>query len=250
MVSESFKKPLVQKIDAGDEEKIYGFSRRYIFSPEITGNLSIRCCAVSAPVGAQSIDHIHPGDEVVISRRGENRNFVGGLYFALKSGQAITVPPGTLHSTKVTGVDGWEGISFYCDQCPFVGPSHTTTAGLVAMVKPLEMPVFGPTLDLHSNVLFSPLGRETAFMQISLVGGARGSRCEVAHRGESVYVPLRGFWTLSWPDGESMLQPGMAAAIPAGFRHTLGLDGSSSKASLAICSCSSCSLADFDSVLT
>lgn len=235
-------KPLVRWLAAAPEERLYGFSRKLIFSPEICGNRSIRCCAVSGPHGARSSEHSHPGDEVVIALDGENRTSVDGQSFTLRRLQALAIPPGTGHSTTVTAFDGWRGISFYCDCCPYIQTSQAQPHERQPTVKPLKTSVSKHQAGLHQADLFSPAQRETAYLHVSLFIGAGKAGSDILRQGETIYVPLQGMFTLSWTRGETSLQPGMAAAIPANFPHRLEHHGTA-RSLLAVCSCSSCGLA-------
>jgi quercetin dioxygenase-like cupin family protein len=52
---------------------------------------------------------------------------------------------------------------------------------------------------------------------------SRGSAVETAETRDkaTVLMPMRGHWRLGWPGGESVLNPGDTALVPAGVAHTV-----------------------------
>ena len=123
-ISKYFAEPICRTTASIAEEKIYGFKRRCFFAPSVTGNCNIKFCTVAGAYGAESQSHSHPGDEIVLTLENENINYLCGQKVTLRQNQAIAIPHGTEHITKVVKKKSWKGLSFYCDDCPLIKNHH------------------------------------------------------------------------------------------------------------------------------
>lgn len=240
-LSQIFDKPIIRSISTIAEEKIYSFKRRTVFSPGITDNLTIKFCSVTGECGAKSQRHMHPGDEVVITLQGENINYADNREIPLRRNEAIAIPPGRAHSTLVTGSGTWKGLSFYCDDCPHV-KKNSRGAQTAVIIKSLKPAHFSPAPGLHKYTLFSPAPQETHFMEISVFSCiARVPVSRFTHLGETVYCAATGSFLLSWKNNRVHIEPGMAAAIPAGLPHGFEVDNPTG-CIIIVGSCSVCPL--------
>lgn len=242
--SKIFRFPLIRSISSVTEEKIYSFNRRVVYSPGTTGNSYIKFCTVTGACGAESQSHTHSGDELVFTLEGENTNYSGGNEFTLQQNQAIAIPPGTEHTTKVANIGTWKGISFYCDNCPLINKYQYEMRGNITK-KNMATTSSCSSEYLEKQTIFSPTLKESLFMELFALSSDTPVRVtEFKHKGETVYYTISGNVLLSWGPNEMLLEPGMAAAIPAGFPHKLKPEDSNGCKILAG-SCSSCPLMEF-----
>ena len=239
-----FTQPIILPSSSIVEEKIFDFYRRTVFSPEISGNCNIKCCTVTGDSGAKSESHTHPGDEIVFTVAGENINSAVEKEYPLRQYQAIAIPPGTEHTTRVTGNGIWKGVSFYCDQCPLIQKSKPRKLSTV-LTKTLDRAITTAHKRMYKQILLSPLLQETHFMELfALICTEPLAEVEFSHKGETVYYLLTGSCKISWWEKEVLLEPDMAVVMPAGFIHRFSMEDEDGCTILAG-SCSSCSLSNF-----
>lgn len=239
--AKTFNQPIIRSISAVAEEPIYSFTRRTIFSPAIANNFSIKFCAVAGDSDAKSESHIHPGDEVVMTLQGKNINYAQAQEFPLRQNQLIAIPPGTEHSTLVTGSGTWKGLSFYCDDCPHI-KNNSRTPQTDVIKKSLKLPTSPPPTGLDKRAIFSPAQRESHYLEINTLSSMGPvPATQVTHIGETVYCVISGSFNLFWNNSKMVIDTGMAAAIPAGLDHKLSIDDMEG-CLILVGSCSSCSL--------
>ncbi len=237
----AFKQPIVRSIVSAAEEEIYSFKRRTVFAPSATVNRHIKFCTVAGDRGAQSQYHTHLGDEIVVTLEGENINYSGHKALALKKYQGIAIPPGTEHRTTVSNIGSWKGISFYCDDCPLI-QKHQPISGYEIHKKNIDEKPCSSAKKLHRQSVFSPTVKETNFLELfALSSEEPTSVTHLIFKGETVYFTVLGSFSISWENGRVLLNPGMAAAIPAEFPHGLTVDASNG-CKIIGASCSSCPL--------
>jgi len=239
--SKTPRDPVIRSISSVAEEKIYNFKRRTIFSPETAANCNIKFCTVNSVGGAKSQSHTHPGDEIVVTLRGENINYSGKKEFTLQQDQAIAIPPGKAHTTTVANNGIWKGISFYCDDCPLIsGYQHKTSTDITR--KSLGKITSYSADYLAKQAIFSPALNETIFMELFTLSSNKPlPAVEFTHKGDTVYYTVSGSVILSWYHNSISLELGMAAAIPAGCHHKLKIENHDG-CRLIAGSCSSCPL--------
>ena len=240
-----FEEPIILATCSISEEKIYNFTRRIIFSPKVTENCTIRFCTVTGAYEAESQGHKHPGDELVFTLDGGTLNFSGGMAFAQRQNQAIAIPPNIEHKTIVTTTDQWQGLSFYCDDCPLMNRiKPETNTNLVR--KSVNNVTKLCSKYLENQSIFSPALKESSFMELYILSSSRDvSASEFMHRGETVYYVISGNVSISWKHKNKSLHPQMAAAIPAGFSHQLKPEDADG-CRLIAASCSSCSMLELN----
>lgn len=182
---------------------------------------------------------------MVFTLVGENRNYANNVEIQLQKNQALAISPGNLHTTKVTGEGGWEGVSFYCDQCPLI-QTHQLEKRSRTFKKTLDKVASSIKINPVKQILFSPLMKETDFLELfAFVFNTSSGDYEISHKGETVYYIISGRCFLSWGENTVVLEPDFAAAIPAGFSHRLAVEDNSDCTILAG-SCSSCKLLDLE----
>lgn len=238
--SKSLTEPLIRSISDAAEERIYGFTRKTLFSPSLTGNPRIKLCAVNGTGGVSSQRHTHPGDELVITLDGATRNFSGTREYPLRQLHALAMPPQTEHQTVVETQE-WNGISVYCDDCPLInGYTPSGTGGIT--VSPLEPPGKGCIDILHSRDIFLPLRRETELLSLAVYSSrAESPSVWITHQEETVYFVIAGQLQVSWANDCHCLGPKVAALLPAGFKHALKAE-SPCGCLVVAASCSACPL--------
>ena len=172
---------------------------------------------------------------------GESLNYSGDKEFALKQYQGMAIPPGTEHKTTVTHVDAWQGISFYCDDCPLIQRRQPIT-GAEILKKTIDETPCPTEKKLHKQSVFSPTLKETHFLELfALSSDIPTSVTHLVNKGETVYFAVSGRLSLSWENGSLLLGPGMAVAIPAEFPHGLTAEAPNG-CKIIGASCSSCPL--------
>lgn len=246
----TFTTPIALHTSKIQEEQIYDFSRKVVFSPEITGNRSLRCCLVSGNSGAESMSHRHPGDEMVFTLHGESVNFFNNRQVSITQHQSLAVPPETKHTTKIMSSAGWKGISFYCDECPLIRNGKKTEQIKSASVQPVvnRDKTIGEVGSgrLQKKVLLSPGKGDTQFLELFLLRFKGSGRDKTqlprsTYDGETIYFTLSGNFLLSYEDDILSLTSGTAIVIPAMLSHGLKCN-SSNKGLIVAASCSCCPL--------
>lgn len=232
--------PTVIDTRSVESEKIYAFSRRVIFAPGKNAD-TLKFCTVSGETGAKSRSHTHPGDELVLTLKGENSNFLAGNTLSLRPGESLFVPPETAHSTEVTSEETWEGISFYCDDCPLLKSAPALNCSCPPRKGSLHRAPTRRWHNLNTTSLFSPLHEESCHISLFLLQAAQSRSEELTFAGETVYCCSAGSLTISLAENELQIRAGMAVRIPARLPHTLLATGPTGY-TLTAASCSSCPL--------
>lgn len=236
-----FQRPIVQLNLSVPEEDIYGFKRRTVFSPKTAANGHVKLCTVTGDYGAQSQTHTHFGDEIVVTLEGENLNFSGNKEFELKQYQGIAIPPGAEHRTTVTGVGGWKGVSFYCEDCPLIQTLQHASDRKILRKKIDKFSSRSPS-KLQKQLIFSPELKETHFLELFVLSSdGPAPDNSFVYQGETIYFTVSGSFFILWKDSQVLLKPGMAAVIPAEFSHVLKVEDAIGCKILGV-SCSSCPL--------
>lgn len=95
-------------------------SREVMIAPSKTGNDLLKMAYVKVPSGARGTPHIHLGEEVVFTLKGEATLTADGKEYVLEEGTAFIIPPDIAHPVKITSEENWEAIAVYCDECPIL----------------------------------------------------------------------------------------------------------------------------------
>lgn len=225
-----------------EREALYSFSRAEVFSPEKTGNSALKFCVVSGCHGAESMVHTHPGDEVVMTLCGKTRNFFSKEEVCLQSGEILLVPPGMEHSTRVDSLEDWQGVSFYCDECPFV--KQTRMEGNVdsPFKKTLLHPSEKEKKYLKAENILSPIAGQSSYLSLMLLSLKETGIFEgQSLPGETIYYCVDGKFQLKFKDNYVDISAGFAVFVPPNMTHTLISDNSNGFTLLAG-SCSFCPL--------
>ncbi len=109
------KKSETQKENIGSE-----VSREVLISPSKTGNNFLKLSVINVPSGAQGTSHVHLGEEVVYTLKGEVKLLANGKEYVLEEGSAFVIPPDIAHPVKVTSTENWVAVAAYCDECPIL----------------------------------------------------------------------------------------------------------------------------------
>ncbi len=239
--SQRFQEPVLLDTTRVDEQKIYSFTRREIFSPQKNGNRGIKFCTVAGPHNAQSQSHTHPGDEIVITVSGENTNFLSGKQIILTANQGLCVPPGCKHTTTVTGIDGWSGLSFYCDDCALIKKNKNTKD--TAPSKSLSEEI-SPVIknNLPTKEMFSPGNKTSCFLEIQeIIIPQKGTSNKITMASESIYYCTKGEVFVCFFEHKVKLSEKKAIMIPPNTTHMIA-SGKNTAAALISASCNACPL--------
>jgi uncharacterized cupin superfamily protein len=63
--------------------------------------------------------------------------------------------------------------------------------------------------------------RDRPGFEMSFITRGSASAAPQAHARHSVLMPMRGYWKLAWTGGDTVLNPGDTALIPAGLAHAV-----------------------------
>jgi len=227
------------------EEPIYDFRRKTVFSPHSGTSRQLKFCLVRGAAGAASKPHTHPGDEIVLTLAGESTNILPGAEVCLQLGQALAVLPGTVHQTAVTGHDGWQGISFYCDECPVLAkrlaePPEGRIAGsapfghfLASAAKPGGLP---------KTSLFSPAAGNARFVELYAVTALPSEEGRaIAFAEETILYVLSGTLTVVAQGAHLVCDTGKAVLLPTSVCCRLQAAGKQ-PARIIVGSCGCCPL--------
>ncbi len=95
-------------------------SREVMIAPSKTGNNLLKMAYIKVPSGARGAAHIHLGEEVVFTLKGEATLTADGKEYVLEEGTAFIIPPDVAHPVKITSNESWEAVAAYCDECPIL----------------------------------------------------------------------------------------------------------------------------------
>jgi len=96
--------------------QLFDFQQQVLFSPAQRGEGFIKLAVTTGRMGAKSVAHSHPRDEVTLTLKGEALLRVGGETYHLREGSAVRLPPGLDHTVEVIS-DEWVVVAAYCDEC-------------------------------------------------------------------------------------------------------------------------------------
>jgi quercetin dioxygenase-like cupin family protein len=92
--------------------------RQVIFSPTTGGNNFQKLAYIDVPPGAVGTAHVHLGEEVVFTIKGEAILTIEGIEHRLEAGTAFLIPPDVPHPARVVSEENWIAVAAYCDECP------------------------------------------------------------------------------------------------------------------------------------
>lgn len=100
-----------------DNEFFGGVFRQVIFSPSTTGNDFQKLAYIDVPPGSVGTAHVHLGDEVVFTLKGQAVLTIDGVEHLLEAGTAFLIPPDVPHPARVIGDENWIAVAAFCDEC-------------------------------------------------------------------------------------------------------------------------------------
>lgn len=110
-----------KKLSEGSRENLGSeVSREVLISPSETGNSYLKMAYVNVPPGARGTPHVHLGEEVVFTLKGEATLHANGKDYVLEEGTAVLIPPDLAHPVRITSQTNWEAVAAYCDECPIL----------------------------------------------------------------------------------------------------------------------------------
>lgn len=115
----SYRKELeIKKIGGLKEEHFGQVFRQVFFSPQSSGNRFLKMAYIDVPPGATGTSHVHLGEEIVYTIKGNAILTVDGRDYLLEAGTCFLIPPDTEHPARVLGDENWVAVAAYCDECP------------------------------------------------------------------------------------------------------------------------------------
>jgi len=111
-------KPQIRRVEGLKEEHFGQIFRQVFFSPQTTGNHYLKMAYIDIPPGSVGTSHIHLGEEMVYTIKGQAIIQMGNKEYLLEAGTCFLIPPDMPHPARVIGDVNWVAVAVYCDECP------------------------------------------------------------------------------------------------------------------------------------
>ncbi|MCX6029894.1 MAG: cupin domain-containing protein [Chloroflexi bacterium] len=205
------------------------YVRRVLFGPGLGNSRYLRMAVVTAAAGARSVPHSHHGNEGIFTWQGAAVFEVAGQEYPVGPGQALLIPPETVHPARIVGAEPWVAVCFYCNECPALaaflaaGGSGKGEQPAVVGVADVQPELLG---QLRRRILVTPARDGVSFMRIGHVEGLAGARGAVhKHLGNECVFTLAGQATVTIMGEPHVMDAGCGMSIPPDTEHPLTVSG-------------------------
>jgi quercetin dioxygenase-like cupin family protein len=177
-------------------EALGQLERKVLFAPSLGNSQYLRMAVVTGQPGARSVLHVHPGNETTYTWKGEVVIEINEQKYHLGPGDAIAIPPDSVHPVQVVGNEPWVSICFYCDECPALA-SYRAAGGKIRSEETCVVESGAiepqPLGELCRRVLFTPSRDCVNFQRVALIEGCGGGQGAVhKHLGNECFFTLGG----------------------------------------------------------